>query len=208
MKRKKAGERVTHFRSIDDPGLAEFRRRALRWADDNGEKLRGAEPDMPPGFDNRLGDNWPCCWPSPTSPAVSGRRRHARRRLSCRRWRTPPPSGPVSRRHQGDLRPQGREDDAAPRHHSTRISSAELVAQLAANAESPWAEWKGGKPITQVQLARVLKALRNFPRKIRLESGWTRPEANAGAVRRCLGTLPSVGIGLSKCNSAYKRDGC
>ena len=41
------------------PGLAELRRRALRWAEDNGEKLDGAEPDMPPGFDNRLGDNWP-----------------------------------------------------------------------------------------------------------------------------------------------------
>ena len=58
MKRKKASERVTHFRSIDDPGLAELRRRALRWADDNGEKLQDAEPDMPPGFDNRIGDNW------------------------------------------------------------------------------------------------------------------------------------------------------
>ena len=58
MKRKKAGETVAHFRSIDDAGLAELRRRALRWADDNGEKLDGAEPDMPPGFDNRLGDNW------------------------------------------------------------------------------------------------------------------------------------------------------
>ena len=58
MKRKKASETIVHFRSIDDAGLAELRRRALRWANDNGEKLDGAEPDMPPGFDNRLGDNW------------------------------------------------------------------------------------------------------------------------------------------------------
>ena len=58
MRRKKAGENVKHFRSIDDAGLAEMRRRALRWANDNGEKLEDAEPDMPPGFDNRLGDNW------------------------------------------------------------------------------------------------------------------------------------------------------
>ena len=58
MRRKKAGEKVTHFRSIDDAGLAELRQRALRWANDNGAALKDAEPDMPPGFDNRLGDNW------------------------------------------------------------------------------------------------------------------------------------------------------
>ena len=39
MKRKKTSETVVHFRSIDDAGLAELRRRALRWANDNGEKL-------------------------------------------------------------------------------------------------------------------------------------------------------------------------
>src|SRR5262249_38167381 len=59
MRRKKAGESITsHFRSIDDAGLAELRRRAMRWAADNGEELEEAEPVMPPGFDNRLGDNW------------------------------------------------------------------------------------------------------------------------------------------------------
>ena len=58
MRRKRPGDNAEHFRSIDDAGLAELRQRALRWANDNGEKLDGAEPDMPPGFDNRLGDNW------------------------------------------------------------------------------------------------------------------------------------------------------
>jgi putative DNA primase/helicase len=59
MRRKKAGENIpAHFRSIDDAALAELRRRALRWTIDNGEKLDGAEPDMPLGFDNRLSDNW------------------------------------------------------------------------------------------------------------------------------------------------------
>jgi len=32
MKRKKRNERVEHFRSIDDAGLADLRRQALRWA--------------------------------------------------------------------------------------------------------------------------------------------------------------------------------
>lgn len=39
MKRKTANETVVHFRSVDDAGLDELRRRSLRWAADNGEKL-------------------------------------------------------------------------------------------------------------------------------------------------------------------------
>ena len=30
----------------------------MRWAIDNAEALKDAEPEMPPGFDNRLGDNY------------------------------------------------------------------------------------------------------------------------------------------------------
>ena len=43
IKRKKPGEEVTHFRSIDDARLAELRQRALRWANDAGETLNKAE---------------------------------------------------------------------------------------------------------------------------------------------------------------------
>jgi hypothetical protein len=52
-----------------------------------------------------------------------------------------------------------------------RIGSAELVAQLVADAGSPWAEWKNGKPITQAQLARALKRWGVHPEKIRFQSG-------------------------------------
>jgi Protein of unknown function (DUF3631) len=52
-----------------------------------------------------------------------------------------------------------------------RISSADIVSELAAYADSPWAEWKGGKPITQAQLARLLKPHGIAPQLIRLPSG-------------------------------------
>jgi hypothetical protein len=58
LKRKRSDERVEHFRAIDDAGLEELRRQALRWSTDNAESLNGTEPQMPPGFDNRLGDNF------------------------------------------------------------------------------------------------------------------------------------------------------
>jgi hypothetical protein len=166
MKRKKAGEHVAHFRSIDDAGLAELRRRALRWANDNGEKLDGTEPDLPPGFDNRLGDNWSLLlaiadyaggeWPTKARKAAT--------KLSKMSDATS-----VGTRALADIKaifyPPPPEEGDLPLE---RISSADLVAMLAADPESPWAEWKGGKPITQAQLARVLKPFGIASETIRL----------------------------------------
>jgi hypothetical protein len=168
MKRKKAGEPVTHFRSIDDAGLAELRRRALRWADDHGEKLDGAEPDMPPGFDNRLGDNWSLLlaiadhagggWP-------------AKARKAAIKLSKVADVASTGARLLADIKvvfegPEGAEP-------LERISSAELATKLGENTESPWAEWKAGKPITQAQLARVLKPFGIASEVIRLSSGAT-----------------------------------
>jgi Protein of unknown function (DUF3631)/CHC2 zinc finger len=168
MKRKKAGETVAHFRSIDDAGLAEMRRRALRWANDNGEKLDGAEPDMPPGFDNRLGDNWALLL------AIGD---HA-----GGEWPTKVRKAAVRLSKVSDVASIGvqalaaikaafepdEEDGAKPRDPYEHMSSAELAAALGADPTGPWAEWKGGKPITQAQLARVLKPFGIAPEVIRL----------------------------------------
>jgi Protein of unknown function (DUF3631)/CHC2 zinc finger len=148
MKRKKAAETVTHFRSIDDAALAELRRRALRWADDTGEKLQDAEPIMPPGFDNRLGDNWSLLL---TVADYAGGEWPTRARKAAVRMSKVTEVASTGTRLLADIKAAF--DEAG----GDRISSAELVATLSANTESPWAEWKGGKPITQSQLARVLK---------------------------------------------------
>src|SRR4029077_15984142 len=58
LKRKKRSDRVEHFRHIDDTGLANLRRQAQRWTRDNVATLETAVPELPAGFDNRLGDNW------------------------------------------------------------------------------------------------------------------------------------------------------
>ena len=52
-----------------------------------------------------------------------------------------------------------------------RISSAELATTLGDDASSPFSEWKNGKPITQTQLARVLKPFGIHPEVIRLPGG-------------------------------------
>jgi hypothetical protein len=148
LKRKHADEKVEHFRSIDDLGLKELRRQAMRWATDNAEALKGTEPEMPPGFDNRLGDNYRVLlaiadlaggeWPEQA--------RDAAQKLSG----------------AGDTASTGTRLLAAIRAAFDEakvdvLSSAHLVGKLTAEPDSEWAEWRSGKPITQNQLARLLR---------------------------------------------------
>ena len=169
MRRKKMGEQVTHFRSIDDNDLAELRRRALRWAIDNGEKLDGVEPVMPPGFDNRLGDNWSLLlaiadhaggeWPTKARTAAVKLSKVA-------------DAASINAQALAAIKAafDGYEKGDTPHE---RISSAELVLALGDDAAGPFSEWKGGKPITQAQLARVLKPFGIAPEVIRLPGGGT-----------------------------------
>jgi hypothetical protein len=166
MQRKKAGDQAVHFRSIDDAGLAELRRRALRWSMDNGEKLDGGEPDMPPGFDYRLGDNW--------------RRQLAIADAAGDEWPDKARKAAVRLSEVADAASIGVQllavikvafDGADGVNPLDRISSAELAETVGADASSPFSEWKGGKPITQAQLARVLKPFGIAPEATRLLGG-------------------------------------
>ena len=159
LKRKRAGEKVEHFRSIDDAGLEELRQQALRWSIDNAESLKGAEPEMPAGFENRLGDNYRLLlaiadlaggeWPE--------RARQAAQKISG----------------TADTTSAGTRLLAAIRAAFDQtvggdISSAELMGKLTAEPDSEWAEWRSGKPITQAQLARLLRPFGVAPCPVRI----------------------------------------
>lgn len=48
------------------------------------------------------------------------------------------------------------------------IGSEELIEKITADPNSEWAEWKAGKPITQMQLARLLKPYGISPEPVRI----------------------------------------
>ncbi len=70
-----------------------------------------------------------------------------------------------------------------------RMQSAEMVAALIEMEDRPWPEWKHGKAMTAVSLARLLKPFGVRPRKLRLGShalnGYQRGEIEAAHVRYC-----------------------
>ena len=160
MKRKTANETVVHFRSIDDAGLDELRRRALRWATDNGEKLDGVEPDMPPGFDNRLGDNWELLlaiadfagdeWPS--------KARKAAVKLS-----NVSEASSMGVQLLADIKAifDGTQDGREP---IDAISSSELISELGADAGSRWHEFRERQAYHPVSTGTRTEELQNLPR--------------------------------------------
>jgi putative DNA primase/helicase len=149
LKRKLPNESREDFNHVDDSGLEELRRLALRWSMDNAETLRGAQPILPAEFQNRLRQNWKVQiaiadlaggkWPDnarEVAHVVSGAADTTSRNV----------------RLLADIKAIFDETPAQA------LSSAVLVAKLTANEDSEWAAMgKSGKPLTQNQLARMLK---------------------------------------------------
>ena len=181
LKRKPRMRKSSISGSIDDPGLEELRRQALRWSTDNAEALKGAEPEMPPGFDNRLGDNYRLLlaiadlaggeWPEQAREAAQTAFRPAGNTV-CRH--------PVAGRHTSSF------DEAG----ADAIGSADLVGKLTAEPDSKWAEWRSGKPITQNQLARLLKPFGIAPGQVWITADRQSRGYRRLAVRGCMGKIP------------------
>lgn len=159
LTRRKADESVEAFRFDRVGHLAELARKLVRWTGDNAEAIAATEPVMPAGLYNRMADNWR---PLLAIATVAGGD-----------W--------LSRGHTAALQGAGADVEEASRlelllgdirdifealaaEPSTtdkdRISSAHLIERLVEIVPRPWAEFgRGGKPITQNKLARLLKPL-------------------------------------------------
>jgi hypothetical protein len=159
MKRRKKSEPVEHFNSEDDVGLGALRRQAMRWGADNAEGLKKAAPEMPPGFENRLGDNWRLLLA--VADLAGGefpeKAREAAATISQTRVD-----------HSAGVRLLADVKVIFAAMGTDRLPSGTIVEALAALEDRPWAEWKSGKPITKNQLAHLLTPFAVVPGTIRI----------------------------------------
>jgi hypothetical protein len=162
MQRKTADDQVQRLRS-DRIGkeLEPLRRKAARWARDVNAGLREADPRIPSELHDRAQDNW--------RPLI------AIADAACGMW----PG--VARDAAIALAGSTGDDDRSIRaqlladirsifqdRNITRISSEDLTKALGDMIERPWPEWSKGKPITQRQIARLLKPFGIQPRQLRI----------------------------------------
>src|SRR5262249_53934383 len=151
MRRRSPDEKVERLRF--DRVVAELeplRRQAARWYQDNQKALTTAEPDIPPGIDDRAADNW---HPLLAIADAAG-----------------PEWSKLAHRAAIELCGSRNDDDESARtmllsdiqqlftdRNTDKLPSAEIEAALNEMESRPWPEWKAGKPITQRQLAKLLK---------------------------------------------------
>jgi hypothetical protein len=157
LKRRRAKEKVESFRINKTKHLDDITRRIVRWVDDNGARLTGAEPDMPAAIINREADNWLVLLA--IADLIGGRwPKRARAAALQAHADIVKDEGDslleLLLRHIRDVFDEmGDECD--------RIWSEPLAYKLAAIVPSPWAEYgKGGSPITTNKLAWLLKKLK------------------------------------------------
>lgn len=145
LQRKPKSASVERLRKRDNSEFAGLRRKALRWANDNFDKLTDPDPEIPEALNDRAADNWR---PLLAIAGLAGgdwpkKAREAALILSGE------DASAVNVDLLADIKRAFGDLDA--------VTSADLVAALAADPERPWAEWKGGKPLTQNHLARLLR---------------------------------------------------
>jgi putative DNA primase/helicase len=171
LRRRKATERTQSFRSDRVDDLRALARKMVRWSQDHRDQLAAADPDMG-GLENRVADNWRPLFAIADEVGGDWPTR-ARKTANAAVQSTIDQSTNVQL--LADLKwifdgCPGPDEDVNP---VDRLASAEIVKSLIEIEGRPWAEWKGGKPITQNGLARQLGKFEILSGTIRLETGVT-----------------------------------
>jgi len=165
LRRRRPDEPVGPLRLDRTDALEQLARMAGRWATDHAAELAAADPAMPEGVVNRAADNW--------RPLLSIAD------LTGGTWPQRARRAAVELAAEGDDQSSVRVALLADIRAAfaakgvDRLSSDELAAYLGGLDDRPWPDYRGGKPISKTQIARLLKPLGVSSGTIRLPDGST-----------------------------------
>lgn len=169
LRRKQSGETVERFRADRVNEFLPLRRKAARWAADNLLRLSDLDPVVPSELNDRAQDNARALcaiadlvggkWPGLIRASLIG--------LAAQPDDEPQSAGVLLLRDVSEIFQAKRGE---------RMGSTDLVEALCAIEESPWAEWRGGKPISTRGVAKLLKAYGVSPAQDRMGSFYRYPD--------------------------------
>jgi uncharacterized protein DUF3631 len=160
LTRRRAEETILPFRSDKVDHLIQLASKATRWATDNAQHLRAADPEIPDVLQNRDADNWR---PLVAIADVVGGDWPQRARLIAQSMAAKRASTPVEKLMLLQ--------DICAVFMSTganRMTSAEVATRLAGLDGRPWSEWRGGMPITKKAIANLLAPFDIQPVELRV----------------------------------------
>jgi hypothetical protein len=159
MERKRLDEKVKPLRAGDGDELRDLGRKAARWATDNLAALRCARPQPPAQIHDRAADAW-----SPLfaiADVAVGPWPERARRTAIELSADGEDSMSAGVLLLADLR------ELFAGQQSGVLFTREILKALHADETRPWPEWKNGRPITERQLAALLKPYKVKPRTVR-----------------------------------------
>jgi Protein of unknown function (DUF3631) len=186
-----------------------LRQKIARWSLDNIEKLRGSEPAMPTGLDDRAADAWEPLfaiaylaggdWPERACLAAL--------KLSGEQGKEDDEIGTVLLGDIRDIFEGGGPGIHVNKEGDKHIKSETLVTSLVAREDRPWGEFgRARKPITTNRLASLLRGYRIGPHTIRIgprdedtAKGYKRPQF-LDAFQRYLPGAPEQAVTPSHAN--------
>jgi putative DNA primase/helicase len=180
-------EKVEAFHFAADENFVTLRRKLQRWAINNASKLKDAKPEMPVGFDNRLGQNWRLLFA--IAEDAGGDWPKLARAAAVTMSRKSEDEAPEPVRLLAAVRPLVTGLDFKP--------SADLHKQLNADVLGEWRDFRGRGQITEKQMAVLLGQFDIHPqvyhptRDVSVR-GYVIDEHFASAFRRYLPDLPAT----------------
>jgi Protein of unknown function (DUF3631) len=162
LKRKQPNEIVEDFDHQDNDAFALLRRKLLRWAADHTEQLRKAVPTMPAGFYNRTRMNW---WMLFAIAELAGEKAAMQARTAAQTIENTKDKNYVS------LGTTLLSDLREIFGKSNVLFSRDIIRALVEDPEKPWATYRRGKPLTERQLAYLLKEYGVKPNTVQDEFG-------------------------------------
>lgn len=164
MRRKTRGERRERLRRDRiNAEMEPLRRQAARWVADHIEEIRAADPTLPEELHDRAQDNWRSLIAIADLAAGTWVDR-ARRAAVALTGATNEADNTPSVQLLGDIR------DLFRLRTVDRLPSREIVAHLVQMEDRPWPEWYKGKPMSETQLAKLLRPFGVRSKTIRIGS--------------------------------------
>ena len=150
MRRREPGEKIEPLRLDRLADFDPLRRKLARWAADNLEALRQADPVVPESLNDRAADNWRPLLAIADATGGDWPRlaREAARVLEG-----------AEAGEDADVRVQLLADIKAvfDERRADWLETQAILDALRTMEDRPWAEWSRGEPITATALARLLK---------------------------------------------------
>jgi len=167
MHRKTRNEKTERFISTKEyPELTVLQRKAARWVQDNFAVARDAVPDNVPDIENRSLDNFEPLFK--IAHVVGGEWPQLIRDAAVKLLGA---DSPIQESRSVELLKDIQSIFAGDPENGVegcdRIASADLIEELLSRPDRPWLTYSKGRPITQNQLARLLKDFGVYSRNIR-----------------------------------------